>query len=164
MREQKDCLREENWASCCSVTKSCPTLCNSMDCSTPGIRIPHYLPEFAQGHVHWIRDGYQTISSSAAPFSSCLQSFPASGSFPMSQLFASGGQGTGASASPTVFPMNIQGLFPLGFTGLILLCKGLSRVFSGTTVQSHQFFGTQPFFYSPALTSIHDYWENHSFD
>ena len=66
---------------CCSVTKSCLTLCNSMDCSTPGIRIPHYLPEFAQGHVHWIRDGYQTISSSATLFSFGRQSCPASGSF-----------------------------------------------------------------------------------
>ena len=78
------------------------------------------------------------------PFSSCLQSFPASGSFPMSWLFAPGGQSIGASASTSVLPINIQGWFPLGLTGLISLqSKGLSRVFSNTTVQKHQFFGTQ---------------------
>ena len=82
---------------------------------------------------------HQTISSSVVPFSSYLQSFPASGSFPMSQLFPSGGQSIGASASTSVLPMNIQGWFPLGLTGLISLqSKGLSRVFSNTTVQKHQ--------------------------
>jgi len=87
---------------------------------------------------------HPTISSSVVPFSSCPQSFPALGSFPISQLFASGGQNIGASAS--VLQMNIQGLFPLGLTGLIsLLSKGLWRVFSNTTVQRHRFFGTQPF-------------------
>ena len=86
---------------------------------------------------------YPTMSSSAAPFSSCPQSFPASGSFPMSQLFPSGGQSIGASAS--VLPVNIQGWFPLGLTGLIsLLSKGLSRVLSNTTIWKHQFFGAQP--------------------
>ena len=76
--------------------------------------------------------------------SSCLQSFPASGSFPVSQFFASGGQSIGALASASVFPMDIQGWFPLGLTGLITLqSKGLSRVFSNTTVQKHQFFGAQ---------------------
>ena len=85
---------------------------------------------------------HPTISSSVIPFSSCPQSFPASWSFPVSRLFASGGQGIGASAS--VFPMNIQDWVPLGWTGLISLqSKGLSRVFSNTTVQKHEFFGTQ---------------------
>ena len=85
---------------------------------------------------------HPTISSSVVPFSSCLQSFPALGSFPVSQFFASGGQSMGASA--LVFPMNIQDWFSLRLTGLIsLLSKGLSRVFSNTTVQKHQFFGTQ---------------------
>ena len=85
---------------------------------------------------------HPTISSSVIPFA-CLQSFPASGSFPMSQLFASGGQSIGPSAS--VLPMNPQGWFPLGLTGLISLkSKGLSRIFSNTTVQKHQFFSTQP--------------------
>ena len=88
---------------------------------------------------------HPTISSSVVPFSSCLQSFPASGYFLMSWLFASGGQSIGASASASVFPMNIQDWFPLGWTGLISLqSKGLSRVFSNTAVQKHQFFGAQP--------------------
>ena len=90
---------------------------------------------------------HPTISSSFVPFSSYLQSFPASGSFQMSQLFASGGQSIGVSASTSVLPMNTQDWFPLGWTGWIsLLSKGLSRVFSNTTVQKHQFFGTQAFF------------------
>ena len=87
---------------------------------------------------------HPTISSSLVPFSSCLQSFPASGSFQMSQLFASGGQSTAVSASASVLPMNIQDWFPLGWTHWISLqTKGLSRVFSNTTVQKHQFFGAQ---------------------
>ena len=107
---------------------------------------------------------HPTISSSVIPFSSCPQSFPAPGSLQMSQLFASGGQSIGVSASISVLPMNIQDWFPLGWTGWIsLLSKGLSRVFSNTTVQKHQFFGTQ-LFYSPTLTCIHDYWKNHNFD
>ena len=100
------------------------------------------------------------ISSSVIPFSSCPQSFPASGSFPMSQFFTSGGQSIGISASASVLPMNIQNWSPLGWTGWIpLQSKGLSRVFSNTTVQRHQFFGTQ-FLYSQTLTSTHDYWKN----
>ena len=87
---------------------------------------------------------HPTISSSVVPFFSHLQSFPALWSFPMSWFFASGGQSIGASASASALPMNIQGWFPLGLTGLISLkSKGLSRVFSNTTVQKHQFFGTQ---------------------
>ena len=87
---------------------------------------------------------HPTISSSVIPFSSCLQSFPASGSFPVSQFFVSGGQSIGASASVSVLPVNIQDWFPLGLTDLIsLLSKTLSRVFSKTTVQKHPFFDTQ---------------------
>ena len=87
---------------------------------------------------------HPSVSSSVVPFSSCPQSFPASGSFPVSQFFASGGQSVGVSASVSVLPMNIQGWFPLGLTSLISLqCKGLSRVFSSTTVQKHQFFSTR---------------------
>ena len=87
---------------------------------------------------------HPTISSFVIPFSSCPQSFPASGSFPMSQLFASGGQSIAVSASTSVFPMNTQDWSPLGWTGWICLqTKGLSRVFSNTTVQKHQFFGAQ---------------------
>ena len=87
---------------------------------------------------------HPTISSSVIPFSSCLQSFPASGSFQMSQFFTSGGQNIGVSASTSVLPMNTQDWSPLGWTGWISLqSKGLSRVFSNSTVQKHQFFGVQ---------------------
>ena len=92
---------------------------------------------------------HPTISSSIVPFSSCLQSFPASGSSLMSQLFASGGQSIGVSAAAKVLPMNIEDWFPLGLAVLIsLLSKGLLRVFSNTTVQKHQFFSTQPSLWS----------------
>ena len=97
------------------------------------------------------------------PLFSCPQPLPASGSFPVSQLFPSGSQSIGASASASVLPITIQDWFPLGLTGLISLqSKGLSRVFSNTAVQKHQFFGTQPSLWS--LTSVHDYWENYGFD
>ena len=86
---------------------------------------------------------HPTISSSVIPFSSCLQSFPESGSFQMSQFFTSGGQSIGVSDATSVLPMNIQDWFPLGWTGWILQSKGLSRVFSNTTVQKHQCFGSQ---------------------
>ena len=92
---------------------------------------------------------HPTISSSVVPFSSCLKSVPASGSFTVSWLFISGGQSIGASASASILPMYIQEWFPLGLTGLISLwSKGLSRVFSYTTVQKHQFFGAQPSWWS----------------
>ena len=92
---------------------------------------------------------YPTVSSSVIPFSFFLQSFPASGSFPMSQLFTSGGQSMGASASASVLPVNIQSWFPSGLTGLIsLLSKGLSTVFSNTAVGKHQIFGAQPSLWS----------------
>ena len=92
---------------------------------------------------------HPTISSSIVPFSSRLQSFPASGSFQMNHLFASGGQNFGVSASTSVLPLNIQDWFPLGGTGWTsLLSKCLSRIFSNTTVQKHQFFGTQLFLWS----------------
>ena len=106
---------------------------------------------------------HPTIASSIVPFSSCPQSFPASGSFSMSQFFTSGGQSTGVSALPSFLPKKSQGWFPSEWTGWISLqSKGLSRVFSNTTVQKHQFFGAQ--LYGPTLTSVHDYWKNHSFD
>ena len=105
---------------------------------------------------------HPTISSSVIPFSSCPQSFWASGSFKMSQLFVSGGQCIGVSTSTSVLPMNIQDWSPLGWTAWISLqSKALSRVFSNTTVQKHQFFGTQ---LSSQSTSIHDHWKNHGLD
>ena len=107
----------------------------------------HYLPEAAQTHVHCVDDGHSTISSSVTPFSSCPLSFPESVSFPTRWHFASGGQSIRTSAPALL--RNIQGWFYLGLTGLIpLQSKGLSRVFSSTTVQRHQFSGTQPSLWS----------------
>ena len=127
---------------------SCDWLCDSVDYSTPGSSVFHYL-EIVQIHVHWVSDAIQPFHPLLPPFSFCLQSFPASRSFPVSQFFTSGGQTTGASASTAVLLMNIQGWFPLGLTSLIsLLSKGLSRVFSSVTVQEHQFFGAQPSLWS----------------
>ena len=130
-----------------SVQFSCSVMSNSLQphelqhirppcpSPTPGI-YPNSCPSSRWCHP--------TISSSVVPFSSCLQSFPVSGSFPVSQLFSSGGQSIGVSASASVLPMNSQGWFLLRLTSLISLqSKGLSRVFSDTTVQKHQFFGTQ---------------------
>ena len=136
------------------VAQSCPTLCDPMDCSMPDLPVHHQLLEFTQTHAHWVGDAIQP-SASVNPFSSCLQSFPASGSLQMSQFFVSSGQSIGMSASTSILPMNIQVWFALGWTGWIsLVFKGFSRVFSNTTVQKHQFFS---FLYSPTLTSIHDY-------
>ena len=123
---------------CCSVAKLCPTV------------LPHGLqharqtcpsttPRVCSNSCSLSQWCYLTISSSAIPFSSCPQSFPASDSFPMSQLFTSGGQSIGVSASTSVLPMNIQDWFPLGWTDWISLqSEGLSRIFSNTTVQTHQ--------------------------
>ena len=114
---------------------SCPSLCNAMDCSMPGFPIHHQLPEITQAHVHRFGDANQP-SHPVFPFPSCLQAFLTSGYFPMSQFFPSGGQITGASASASVLPVNIQDWFFLGWTGLISLqSKGISRVFSNTIVQ-----------------------------
>ena len=129
-----------------SVAESCPTLSDIMDCTTPGT--PALCPSL-----------FLRVCSDSCPLSQwcypnilcpttlffCLQPFPASGCFPMSQLYASSGQSIGTSASASVLPMNIQGWFPLGLTGLISLqSKGLSRVFSSTTIQKHHIFCGQP--------------------
>ena len=128
----------------CSGTKSCPTLCNTMDWQA---RLPGPSPSPGV----WPRSCplnqwcHPTISSSVALFSFCFQSFPTSGSFPVSQLFSSGGQSIGASFSASVLTMSIQGWSPLGLTGSISLqSKGLSRVFSSTKILKHQFFSTLP--------------------
>ena len=122
---------------------------------TPGVH-PNSCPSSRWCHP--------AISSSVIPFSSCPESLPASESFPMSQLFEWGGQSTGVSASASFLPVSTQDWSPLGWTGWISLqSKGLSRVFSNTTIQKHQFFALS-FIHSPTLTSIHDYWKNHSFD
>ena len=127
-----------------SVAQSCTTLCDPMNHSTPGLPVHNQLPESTQTHIHWVSVTIQQSDPSFVPFSYCPQSFPTSGSFQMSQLFVSGGQSTGVSASTSVLPMNTQDWSPLGWTDWISLqSKGLSRVFSNTTVQKHQFFGAQ---------------------
>ena len=114
-----------------------------MDCSMPGLPVSP-TPGACSNSCPSSWWCHPTISFPVTPFSSCPQSFPSSGSFPMSQFFASGGQSIGVSVSASVLPMNIQDWFPLGWTGWISLqSKGLSRVFSNTTVQKPQFFGTQ---------------------
>ena len=135
----------------CSITVFCLTLCSPIDCSMPGFPVPYYLLEFAQIHIRWVDDPIQPFHPLVTLFSSCLQSFSASGSFPVSQLFSSDGQNIWASL---VLPMNTRGFVPLGLTGLIsLLSKGLSRVFSSTIVQKHQFLASQP----PLWSSSHIY-------
>ena len=125
-----------------SVTQSCPTFCDPMNHSTPGLPVHHQIPEFTQTQRPSSWWCHPAISSLVVPFSSC--SLPASESFPMSQLFAWGGQSIGGSASASVLPMNTQDWSPLEWTGWISLkSKGLPRVFSNTTVQKHQFFGAQ---------------------
>ena len=105
-----------------SVACSCLTLCNLMDCSTPpGFPVHHQLLELIQTHVHRVGDASQPSHLLVVPFSSCLQSFPASGSSPMSQFFASDGQSFAASASASVLPKTVQGWFPLGLSDLISL-------------------------------------------
>ena len=126
-----------------SVTQSCPTLCHPMNRSTPGLPVHHQLPEFTQTHVHWVGDAIQPFHPLSSP------SPPAPNPSQHQSLFqwvnsASGGQSIGVSASTSVLPVNIQDLFLLGWTGWISLqSKGLSRVFSNTTVQKHQFFSAQ---------------------
>ena len=108
-----------------------------MDYSMPGFPLHHQIPELTQTNIHWVGDAPPNFSSSVVPFSSCLQSFPASGSFKMSQLFSSGGQSTGISATVSVLPMNTQDWSPLGWAGWISLhSKGLSRVFSNSSKAS----------------------------
>ena len=121
-----------------------------MDCMQHAMfPCPSLSPEICSNSCPLIQWCYLTISSSAVLFTACPQSFPASGSFPMSQLFASGGQSIGASTSASVLRINIQGWFSLGLTGLIsLLSKGLSIVFSRTMVSKHEFFGIQPSLFS----------------
>ena len=149
--DYKESWAPKNWCFWTVVLEK--TLESPLDCK-------EIQPVYPKGHHWWWMSSptpgpclkscpssrwcYPIISSSVVPFSSYLQSFPPSGSFPVSQFFVSGGQSIGVSVSASVLPMNIQGWFPLGLTSLISLqSKELSRVFSNTTVQKHQLFGTQ---------------------
>ena len=125
-----------------SVTQSCPTLCDPMSRSMPGLPVHHQLPEFTQTHVHQVGDAMQPSHPLSSPSPPALNLFQHQGLFKWVSL-ASGGQSIGVSASTSVLPMNTQDWSPLGGTGWISLqSKGLSRGFSNTTVQKHQFFGT----------------------
>ena len=128
-----------------SVAQSCPTLCDPVDCSIPGLPVHHQLPEFTQTPLSPLSQWcYPSISSSVIPFSSHFQSFPASGSFLMSQFFISSGQNIATSASASVLPMSIQDWSPLGWTGLYLFAvQGTLKILLQYHSSKHQFFGTQ---------------------
>ena len=127
-----------------SVAQSCPTLCDPMECKNARPPCPSPTPTGYSNSCPLSQWWHPTISSSVIHFSSSLQSFPASGSFQMSQFLTSGGQSIGVSVSTSVLPVIIQDWFPLGWTGCISLqSKGLPRVFSNTTVQKHPFFSAQ---------------------
>ena len=127
-----------------SVAQSFLNICEPTGCSTSDLTCPSATPRDYSNSCPWSWWCHPTISFSVVPFSSHLQSFQVSGSFPMSQFFTSSGQSIGVSASASVLPMNIQDWFPLALTGFISLqSKGLSRVFSNTIVQKHQLFGAQ---------------------
>ena len=129
-----------------SVAQFCPTFCDPLNYSTPGLPVQHQIPELSQTHVHWFSEAIQPPHP-LSPLLLLPSIFPASGSFPVSQLFALGDQSIRASAPASVLPMNIQGWLPLESTDLISLqSKELSRVFSSTTVWKHQFLNAQPSF------------------
>ena len=141
---------------CCSIAQLCPTLCDPMDWSTPGFPVLHHLLELAQTHVHWVNDATQTshpLSPSATPAFNLSQH---QGIFSMSWLFTPGGQNIGASASASVLPMNIQGWFPSGLTGLISLqFNRLSKVFSSTAISICS--SVLRLLYGQNFTSLRDY-------
>ena len=137
-----DMVKSVSWG--CSVVQSCLNVCDLMDCRTPGFPWSSLSPRTWSNSCPLSLWCHPTISASVIPLLSCLQSFPASGSFRMTRFFTSGNQSIAASALASVLPMNIKDWFPLGCTGWISLqSKGLSRVFSNTTLQKHQFFGVQ---------------------
>ena len=146
-----------------SVAQLCLTLCDPMDCSTPGLPVHHQLPEFTEIHVHCVSDAIQPSHPLSSP---SLPSFTLSQHQGLFQWVGSLHQVAKVlefQLSASVLPMNIQDWFPLGWTGWISLqSKGLSRVFSNSTVQNYQFLRLS-FLYCPTLTSIRDYWKNHSF-
>ena len=141
-----------------------PDSLQSQELQHDSFPVLHYLFQSLLNSCPLSQWCHPTISSSVAPFSSCLQSFPASGSFPVSPFFTSGSQSIGTSASASAFPMSIQGWFPLGLTGWIsLLTKGLSESFPTPQFESINSL-VLSLLYGPPLTSVHDCWKNHSFD
>ena len=148
----------------CSGAQSYLTLCDPVDCSTPGFPVLHHLLEFTQTHVHWVGDAIQP-SHPLSPHSP--PAFSLSQHQGLFQLFASGGQSIGASASASVLPVNIKGWFPLGWTSLISL-KSMGPSNPQEYSLTPQFESINSLavslLYGPALTSVHDYWKNHSFN
>ena len=148
---------------CCSVAKSCLTLCKPTDCSTLGFPVPHHLPDFAQVHVHWIGDAIQPSHPLSPSSPSAFNLSQHQGFFPVRLLFATGGS-IGASASASILPMSIQGWFPSRLTGLISL---LSKVSQESSL-APQFKSINSLalclLYGPAFASVHDYWKDHSLD
>ena len=150
---------------CCSATQSCLTLCDPKDCSKPRFPVLHHLPKLAQTHVHWVSDAIQPSHPLSSPSFSAFNLSPALGSFLMSRLFPSSDQSIGLSALASIFPMNIRDWFPLEFTGFDLpagqgTLKSLLQHYSSKA----SIFSVLSLLYGPTLTSIHDYWKNHSFD
>ena len=146
-----------------SVAQSCPTLCNPMNRSTPGLPVHHQLPEFTQTHVYRVCDAIQPLIL-CRPLLLLTPIPPSSRDFPMSQLFAWGGQSIGLSALASVLPKNTQDWSPLGWTGWISLqSKGLSRVFSKPQFKSINSL-VLSFLHSPTLTSTYDHRKNNSLD
>ena len=143
-----------------SVAQSCPTLCDPMNCSTPGLPVHHQLPEFTDTHIHRVSDAIQPshpLSSPSPPAPNPSQHQSLSNESTLPRRWPK-------YWSLSVLPKNTQDQLPLEWTGWISLqSKGLSRVFSNTTVQKHQFFGAQ-LSSNPTLTSIHDHWKNHGLD
>ena len=146
-----------------SVAQSCPTLCDPMNCSSPGLLVHHQIPEFTQTYVHWVGDAIQPSHPLSSPL--LLPPIP-----PSIRVFYNDSALRMRWPKYWSFSFNISpsnehpDWYPLGWTGWISLqSKGLSRVFSNTTVQRHQFFSTH-FLHRPTLTSIHDHWKNHSLD
>ena len=148
------------WVQFSSVTQSCLTVCHPMDCSTPGLPVHHQLLEPTQTHVHWTGDAIQPSHPLLLPPSI----FPRIRVFSNDSVLRIRWPSTGVSASASVFPVNIQDWFPLGWTGWISLSPRDSQESSPTPQFKSINSLVLSFLYSPTLTSIHDYWKNHSFD
>ena len=147
-----------------SVAQSCPTFCDPMDCSIPGLPVHHQLLESTQTHVHWVGDAIQPSHPLSAPSPPTFNLSQHQGLFQMSQLFASGGQSIGVSASASVLPVNTQDWSPLGWTAGSPCSPRDSRESSPTPQFKSINSSVLSFLYSPTLTSIHDHWKNHSLD
>ena len=163
-------LQSHSWAQsflvgwCCLVAKLCLTLCNPMDCSLPGFPVHHQLPEFTQTHLHWVSDAIQPSHPLSSPSPPTFNPSQHQGLFKWVSSSHLGAKSIGVSASTSVLPMNTQDWSPLGWTGWISLNPRDSQKSSSIPQFKSINSSTLSFLYSPTLTSIHDYWKNHSFD